>query len=308
MTEDAFLEAILANEDDDAPRLIFADWLEESGQPERGEFIRCQCLQARLPRGDDRREELRMRYRLLLKRHGRRWAGPLGPWLCGGTFRRGFLDKVTVPAQVYLQHAAEIVRLAPVHSITVDLTDFRADPRMIERIPESVAREHVAIPIGRRGRALVVAIENADDLDCIQKLSFILNLDIELVAGSREQIVSAIDRYYDRAGVDPVARLVDYILQDAFRRRATRVRLEPRGKRFMVSYCVDEQIVDGISPPPTLLEPVVNHVRHLAATDRVGVGRFRLTYDRTDHELGVATGVSRDGPWAVVTIASTRIR
>ena len=29
--------------DDDAPRLIFSDWLEENGEPESAEFIRTQC-------------------------------------------------------------------------------------------------------------------------------------------------------------------------------------------------------------------------------------------------------------------------
>lgn len=39
-TQDALLAAILANPADDLPRLVFADWMEENGQPERAEFIR----------------------------------------------------------------------------------------------------------------------------------------------------------------------------------------------------------------------------------------------------------------------------
>ena len=45
---DAFLQAVKDDPDDDAPRLLLADWLEEQGEP-RGEFIRVQCLRARLP-------------------------------------------------------------------------------------------------------------------------------------------------------------------------------------------------------------------------------------------------------------------
>jgi uncharacterized protein (TIGR02996 family) len=52
----AFLEAIAANLDDDAPRLLFADWLEEHGDP-RGEFIRVQCALAGLPADDPRRTD-----------------------------------------------------------------------------------------------------------------------------------------------------------------------------------------------------------------------------------------------------------
>jgi uncharacterized protein (TIGR02996 family) len=41
-TESALLQAVIASPDDDLPRLVLADWLEENGQPERAEFIRVQ--------------------------------------------------------------------------------------------------------------------------------------------------------------------------------------------------------------------------------------------------------------------------
>jgi uncharacterized protein (TIGR02996 family) len=44
MTHDeAFLQAILDVPDDDSPRLVYADWLEEQGQMDKAEFIRVQC-------------------------------------------------------------------------------------------------------------------------------------------------------------------------------------------------------------------------------------------------------------------------
>lgn len=43
MTDRAALEAaVLAHPDDDTPRLVFADWLDDHGEPERAELIRCQ--------------------------------------------------------------------------------------------------------------------------------------------------------------------------------------------------------------------------------------------------------------------------
>jgi uncharacterized protein (TIGR02996 family) len=45
--EQALLATIFATPEDDAPRLIYADWLDEHGQPERAEFIRVQCELAR---------------------------------------------------------------------------------------------------------------------------------------------------------------------------------------------------------------------------------------------------------------------
>jgi uncharacterized protein (TIGR02996 family) len=49
---DALLAAIRANPDEDTPRLMFADWLDENGDPDRAEFVRLQCELAQLEEDD----------------------------------------------------------------------------------------------------------------------------------------------------------------------------------------------------------------------------------------------------------------
>jgi uncharacterized protein (TIGR02996 family) len=61
MSRDALLRAIAAAPDDDTPRLVFADWLDEYGDAHdrsHAELIRAQIELARLPLHDDRRGEL----------------------------------------------------------------------------------------------------------------------------------------------------------------------------------------------------------------------------------------------------------
>lgn len=48
----AFLAAIKAAPDDDLPRLVAADWLEEHGETDRAEFIRVQCELAKVEDGE----------------------------------------------------------------------------------------------------------------------------------------------------------------------------------------------------------------------------------------------------------------
>src|SRR5262245_39478643 len=111
--DDAFLRAILESPDDDTPRLIYADWPEDRGRPERAEFIRVQCALARLPEDDARLPGLEARERELLEEHEEEWAGPLRPWLVRWAFSRGFVESITMPAQVYLDRGPELARLAP---------------------------------------------------------------------------------------------------------------------------------------------------------------------------------------------------
>src|SRR5688572_9295030 len=65
--ESALLQTIVENPDDDAPRLVYADWLDEHGQPERAEFIRVQCAAAQLPAGNPQRAELTKREQAILR-------------------------------------------------------------------------------------------------------------------------------------------------------------------------------------------------------------------------------------------------
>jgi uncharacterized protein (TIGR02996 family) len=68
--EPAFLRAIIEDPEDDGHRLVYSDWLEETGSPEdrdRAEFIRVQCQLARLPEGAPERAALAKREKALLK-------------------------------------------------------------------------------------------------------------------------------------------------------------------------------------------------------------------------------------------------
>src|SRR5262249_36539754 len=65
MNEDtAFLRAIVADPKDDAARLVYADWLEEHGDP-RAEFLRVDCALAGMKPNDQRYEALQGRLRQL---------------------------------------------------------------------------------------------------------------------------------------------------------------------------------------------------------------------------------------------------
>jgi uncharacterized protein (TIGR02996 family) len=77
--EDGFIQAILGDPDDDTPRLVFADWLEERGEP-RAEFIRAQCALAER-RGDRVRAAFMSLGQNLRAEHERAPGGLIRDWL-----------------------------------------------------------------------------------------------------------------------------------------------------------------------------------------------------------------------------------
>ncbi len=138
-----FLADIIEHPDDDVPRLIFADWLDDNGDPDRAEFIRVQCEMARLRAGpagpvpadspwlmnDRRYQALERRERELLvgdsPNNWISWGQPVTSTILGFTqsfrevidFRRGFVHTVRCPCAAWLEHGPAVVRCQPVQRV-----------------------------------------------------------------------------------------------------------------------------------------------------------------------------------------------
>jgi len=63
-------------------------------------------------------------------------------------------------------------------------------------VPESVAREHLILPLGFDGETLTCAAANATSIALADKLRFLLAKNIRLVAASRDAILQAIALHY----------------------------------------------------------------------------------------------------------------
>jgi uncharacterized protein (TIGR02996 family) len=119
---DALLRAICENPEDDAPRLVFADWLDEHGDPRQAEFIRVQIELARGNLTQERSQALGVRQQELW-RQLRKWRYVLGDWrrLYIDSFRRGFNTQwVGAPAE-FLAVGPAYWRCGPVTHMQLNL-------------------------------------------------------------------------------------------------------------------------------------------------------------------------------------------
>src|SRR5689334_7370825 len=106
--EAALLTAIRDHPDEDTPRLVYADWLDENAtsdaQRGRAEFIRVECECASLPEDDPEREKkaepLAARSKALFERFGKEWYAdfPQVP-IDENFYQRGFLGRLAIPAK-----------------------------------------------------------------------------------------------------------------------------------------------------------------------------------------------------------------
>lgn len=163
---EAFLQRIRAYPDDDAPRLIFADWLDEQGDA-RGAFIRVQLALAQLERekaaaGDrpprPEREDLRLdllaRERALLDVHEEEWTAPFRRYATRPLFNRGFVEEVNVDAHNFVRHAPELFTAGPLrHIYLLDIggtLPFVLQSPFLSRLSElTIHASHIGEPLAR---------------------------------------------------------------------------------------------------------------------------------------------------------------
>jgi uncharacterized protein (TIGR02996 family) len=153
MSREALLRAILDAPEDDVPRLVFADWLEDNGELDRAEFIRIQIERERLgmpaerchfgdvrnparlaPDQMMRREELLAREETLWEKNKRRWKTEL-PVLSGIDWcdrQRGFVEGIVAESfRAFRTHARRIFDLTPLRGLRFGPSSRFREPRFL---------------------------------------------------------------------------------------------------------------------------------------------------------------------------------
>jgi uncharacterized protein (TIGR02996 family) len=113
---ESFLQAIRANPDDDHLRLIYADWLEERGDP-RGEFIRVQIELMKPELDPERQKELVFRQEELIHAHRTEWLQPFNKLFSHVHFRRGFPFLAVINVDCFLEMADKLCRWEPIENL-----------------------------------------------------------------------------------------------------------------------------------------------------------------------------------------------
>jgi hypothetical protein len=97
---------------------------------------------------------------------------------------------------------------------------------VVELVPESVARENRVMPVAFDGETLTFAAVNAADIGLTDKLRFILNKNVRLVAASEAEVVRAINFYYGRAETESVDSMLAAFTDSAIDSTRTSIDLD----------------------------------------------------------------------------------
>lgn len=206
----------------------------------------------------------------------------------------GVLDTL-VAQKVIPPRAVTQAKAAQFGVETIDLTDMRLEDEVINSLPRHIAKKYKVVPVYRHGDRLTVALSDPSDLGTLDSLHHLLGLEIDPVVASEEEIEATIGRIYgasddsvskmiqditegeveignlgqvdvgdDGAVVDadaPIIKLVNSLIVEAFKLRASDIHLEPLAKTFRVRYRIDGMLTEMKGPPKRLQASIISRLK-----------------------------------------------
>lgn len=215
----------------------------------------------------------------------------------------------------------------PVHK---DLSSIEIDPEFVAKLPIGFAKGHGVLAVGRSASESVrVIVSDPFDTACVDDLRLLFDgAEIETELAPKRAVMTAINQSYDRGGssIDdivegaaedfasiaseisaeprdlleanddaPIIRLVDSLLQQAVKERASDIHIEPFEREIRVRFRSDDMLYEPVSTlPKALLPSIVSRIKILAGLDiaekRIPQdGRIRLKIAGRDYDVRLST-------------------
>jgi type IV pilus assembly protein PilB len=194
----------------------------------------------------------------------------------------------------------------------VNLSELKIADDVIATIPRHIARKYRVVPVFKHDNSVTVALADPSDLDTIDSLSHLLHAEVELRVASEPDIEAALSKYYaersggmsadprlkeaieditrehveieasaaaDGAVVEadaPLIKLVNSIIVEAFKMRASDIHLEPLTKTFRMRYRIDG-VLHEIKAPPKRLQAAI--ISRLKIQSNMSISEHRIPQD-----------------------------
>lgn len=183
----------------------------------------------------------------------------------------------------------------------VKLSNYLIDTEILKLIPEEVARKYTCIPLYKQAGSLVTAMADPLDIFAIDDIQKKIDMNIEAVVGTRNDIISAIDQYYGSGSemkeliseIDssystsleakkttgkivvleedneeaPVIKLVNMILMQAIKDGASDIHIEPDDDMLRIRLRIDGILYEIPAPPRHLQGPILSRLKVMAKLD-----------------------------------------
>lgn len=187
----------------------------------------------------------------------------------------------------------------------MDLEKYYIDPEIPKLINESLARRQMLIPIKKDHNRLIVAMNDPLNIFAQDDVRIATGMEISPVISSKRDILNAIDQYYGKQRAEqaieefkkqyhvdsindiddetlneinnaPVVRLVNTIIEQAVKQRASDIHIEPFESFIKVRYRIDGELQEMMTPSKATHSAIITRIKIMGKLD---IAEKRLPQD-----------------------------
>lgn len=223
----------------------------------------------------------------------------------------------------------------------VDIATQKIDPEAVKKIPEDVARKYTVLAFRIQNGRLIVATNDPVNFYIFEELKITAGMEIYPQLAAKSSIMEAIDRAYsqstasdimndinkeydanealmqaeaeasdDRIDNAPVVKLVNTLVENAYRKNASDIHIEPFKTKTRIRFRIDGELVEQMSVKANVHNALVTRIKILAgmniAEKRIPLdGRYGMLIDGTNQDLRVSSIPTVYGEKVVIRLLAT---
>jgi len=181
--------------------------------------------------------------------------------------------------------------------LRIELGTYLIDPKVIELVPEHLARKHELVPVFKIGNRVTCAMVDPWNVFALDEVRMKTNLIIEPAVATETEIKKALDEHYGAKGTmeeviksideeklgikegkeidikklegiveEPVViKLVNLIIMKAVQERASDIHIEPEEDMLKTRFRVDGVLHEVSSPPKHLQSAIISRIKIMAS-------------------------------------------
>ncbi|MCX5686298.1 MAG: GspE/PulE family protein [Candidatus Omnitrophica bacterium] len=210
----------------------------------------------------------------------------------------------------------------------INLSKYKIAPAVIQIIPEKVAKKYSLIPVSKIGNAVTLAMSDPLNILAIDEIKILTNYDIDPVIATENDIKEAITNYYgahsqeiskllddvpqeeveiesdqeekidvseiaEESQKAPIVKVVSLILNEAMKRRASDIHIEPCEKFLRVRYRIDGSLREALTLPKKNQNAVIARLKIMSKLDITETripqdGRFKISFEGKEIDFRVS--------------------
>lgn len=253
------------------------------------------------------------------------------------------LDKALVEKGLIKEEDLLMLLVRELNIPFINLSKYKIDSSLMDVIPEKIARQYGIVPLSALDKTMTVAISDPFNVFAIDDLKNLTGKEIDVVMSTNEEILKAISAFYgesstasfdeiredfrtedfeiveeeddsvsdidsvDESEKAPIIRMVNLIIRDALKQRASDIHMEPMEDSMRVRYRVDGVLRNVLDVPKESQNAVIVRIKIMSRLDITSSmipqdGRFKLKSGKKEVDFRVSLLPTTHGQKVVMRV------